>query len=209
MGLVRTLVSIALAGLLVGAGCLGPGREAGSPVQPTDAGGEPVGGGGPAAAPDPRAGDPSSTFERVFHGQMGAEAFACTGAGCVGSRTCLEGVCLDARDPRVERVFEIPREERFLAVNLTMTWAPVSPATERLRLGISWGCEDGCDGFEMTQGEAPLELGVPGLGVQDGLVIWAWTPDATTPQDPVYVGVTHDQAFTIEAAVTVSPAWTP
>lgn len=207
----RRLLVVALAGALVGAGCLGLGTEAGEDQSEREQEAEPTSTEEDTSEDRPSETPDANETERLrweavaFEGQLGVEATACSLVACAGTFTCVgPPLCgTPVRDPRVDRSFEVEHTGPVEEANLTLTWDAVSPVTEQLRFGIAWDCEDDCS-YEYVEGTSPLSLELSRLDIEGDLYAWVWTPDQSTEDDPIVVHTTHDQPFEIEGAVAVT-----
>lgn len=212
----KTTVALALASALLGAGYA---TVAGTSDEGETQGAEPTAsaqedGTSRSASTEDEGSDPANETVPAarwhavsFEGQLGVEATVCGPVGCVGTFTCVAFTFCEtpAQDPRVDRYVEIELDQQIEQVNLTLTWDAVSPATEELRLGLSWACgQDGCT-YVYVEGPSPLVLEQTGFDGEEEVAAWVWTPDQGPEDDPTVVQATHDQPFSIDGAVATGP----
>lgn len=120
------------------------------------------------------------------------------------ARFCPAVTCVDAPEESSDRFFPIEFEGTLGAVNLTLTWAATSEFTNTLRIGISYGPEQGRE-FQSVDGEAPLQLSLDELAIPDteNVQVFVWMP-SSTPTLESYVAVSQD--FQIDGELWFIPA---
>ena len=188
----RALPALLAAALLL-AGCAdrpaateGPSKPELSPAPASLEGG--VAEGNATAAP----GVPEPVWVPVaFDGFLGTRPWACVDS-CRGPQLTPEDRILPFKGPGAA-----------LALDVTLTWTPTGPLTQRLRLGYEV-CSNGCAETRRWQGldgESPLRFQAEGFDLQEGetLRLFVWVPEQVSGTVNAYLSA--DQPFRIEGAI--------
>lgn len=118
----------------------------------------------------------------AYSGTLGPTVFACGPMGCVGESTRPQ--------PRVD----LEANGTVRAISLTLTWQATSPATQQLRLGVSWN-ETGSHDFHSFDGASPLKVDLHDLAIRHDELPYAWVFIPETGGAPAYLAT--EQEITI------------